>query len=222
MMEEIYMLPKYTRKEEVFNMTSHIVGGGLGLVALLACAIVAAYNQNVWGVVSGSIYGFSVILLFSISSLYHGLMLGKAKYIFRILDHCMINVLIAGTYTPILLGEFRVTYPIDAGVMLAILWGLAIFGIAINIINIERFKRISLLCYLGMGWLVLFRINRLIEVLGNSFLFLILLGGVIYSIGVLFYLSGKNKKYMHSVFHVFVNIASILHSVAIIVFIMPN
>jgi len=219
--KDIYQgLPKYTRGEEVFNMTTHIVGGGLGLVALLACVIVAAFNQNVWGIVSGAIYGFTVMLLFTMSSVYHGLKIGKPKRVFRILDHCTIYVLIAGTYTPILLGQFRATHPVDAWVMFGVIWGFAILGLTLTAIDRKRFSKFAMVCYLGMGWACVFRINRLVEVLGLPFFVLILIGGVLYTAGAIFYGIGKKKKFMHSVFHLFVNAASIVHSVAIAVFIM--
>jgi len=216
-----FELPGYTRGEEIFNMVTHIVGGGLGLVALLACVIVAAYHQNIAGIVGGAIYGFCVILLFTMSSIYHGLKIGLPKRVFRILDHCTIYVLIAGTYTPIILTEFRRVYPQDAWTMFGILWGLAIIGVTLTAINRKKFKHFALACYLGMGWMAIFRINRLVEVLGAPFFVLILIGGLLYTVGVLFYVIGKKKKYMHSVFHLFVNVASILHSVAIAVFVMP-
>ena len=215
-------LPSYTRSEELFNMVTHIAGGGLGVAALIACVLIAAFSQNVWGVISGSIYGAMVILLFTMSSVYHGLRLEKPKRVFRIIDHCTIYVLIAGTYTPITLTRFREVYPLDAWVMFSVIWGLAVLGIVLNAINLNRFRVLSMICYLGMGWMAVFRINRLMEVLGGTFFLLILLGGVLYTVGAVFYAVGKKKKYMHSVFHLFVNVASVLHSVAIAVFIMPN
>ena len=214
-------LPLYTYAEELFNMITHIVGGSLGLVALIACVIVAAFNQNVWGVVSGCVYGFCVILLFTSSSIYHGLRVELPKRVFRVIDHCSVFVLIAGTYTPITLGSFRAAYPTDAWVMFGVIWGLSIIGVVLNSIDLGRFKHVSLICYLGMGWMALFRIGKLVEVLGKPFFMLILSGGVLYTVGVIFYVLGKHKKFMHSVFHLFVNAASILHSVAIAVFIMP-
>ena len=212
--------PMYTRNEERFNMVTHIVGGGLGVVALLFCVIVAAYNQNMWGVASGLVYGFSVILLFTMSSIYHGLNIGLPKRVFRIFDHCTIFVLIAGTYTPILLTAFREAYPLDAWVIFSIIWGLAVLGITLNAINLRRFLGFSIVCYLGMGWMSVFRINQLIAVLGTPFFVLILIGGILYTVGVLFYALGRRKKYMHSIFHLFVIAASVLHSVAIAAFVM--
>ena len=214
-------LPSYTRGEEIFNMVTHIVGGGLGVVALVACILVAAINKNAWGVVSGSIYGAMVILLFTMSSIYHGLQAEKPKRVFRVIDHCTIYVLIAGTYTPIALTRFREVYPVDAWVIFSVVWGLAILGIVLNSIDLHRFRILSIISYLGMGWIAIFRINRLVEVLSGTFFLLILLGGAFYTIGVVFYAVGKKKKYMHSVFHLFVNVASILHSVAIAIYVMP-
>jgi len=213
--------PRYTRGEEIFNMTTHIVGGGLGLVALIACVIVAAFNQNVLGVVSGIIYGASVILLFTMSSIYHGLKIGLPKRVFRILDHCTIYILIAGTYTPILLNRFREAYPFDAWLIFGVVWGLAILGITLNAINLRRFIVFSLFCYLFMGWIVMFRFNLMLSVLGVPFFVLLLAGGVAYTLGVIFYVLGRRKKFMHSVFHIFVNVGSVLHSIAIVIYIMP-
>ena len=215
-------LPAYTRGEELFNMITHIVGGGLGVLALIACVIVAALHQNVWGIVSGAIYGFCVILLFSMSSIYHGLRIGPPKRVFRILDHCTIYVLIAGTYTPVVLGQFREVFPLDAWLIFGVIWGLAVIGITLTGIDRKRFSAFAMVCYLGMGWMVVFRINRLIEVLGLPFFILILIGGVLYTVGAVFYGFGGKKKYMHSVFHLFVNGASILHSVAIAIYVMPG
>jgi len=211
---------RYTKGEELFNMITHIVGGGIGVIALLVCVTIAAFAQNIWGVVTGLAYGFSVILLFTMSSVYHGLRVGRAKKVFRKLDHCTIFILIAGTYTPVLLTTFREYYPVTAWTMFGILWTLAIIGIILNSIDVKRFMIFSLICYVGMGWLAVFRINQLIDVLGVPFFILILLGGIVYTIGVLFYVIGKKKKWMHGVFHIHVNIASILHTIAIATFLM--
>ena len=214
-------LPNYTRGEELFNMVTHIVGGGLGVLALIACVLVAAFHQNVWGIASGAVYGFTVILLFTMSSIYHGLRIGLPKRVFRVLDHCTIYILIAGTYTPVVLGQFRVVYPLDAWLIFGAIWGLAILGVTLTGIDRKRFEKFAIVCYLGMGWMVVFRINRLIEVLGVPFFVMILAGGVLYTVGVIFYAIGAHRRYMHSVFHLFVNAASIVHSVAIAIFIMP-
>ncbi|MCL2627860.1 MAG: hemolysin III family protein [Oscillospiraceae bacterium] len=211
----------YTDTEERFNMITHIVGGGLGVLALIACVIVAALYRNAWGVVGGAIYGFTVVLLFTMSSIYHGLNIGKPKRVFQTLDHCSIYILIAGTYTPIVLSSFREVYPVDAWVMFGLIWGFAIIGATLTAINRKRFMAFALVCYLAMGWMVVFNIRRMLEVLGVPFFIILLIGGILYTVGVIFYAIGGRKKFMHSVFHLFVNTASILHSVAITVYIMP-
>jgi len=218
------ILPNYTRGEETMNMVSHIVGGGLGVVAFLTCVIVAAWSRNVWGVVSGAIYGASVILLFTMSSIYHGLAVGMPKKVFQVLDHCTIFVLIAGTYTPILLNQFREAYPAEAWTYFGIVWALAILGIALNSIDLKRFKVFSIICYLGMGWLIVISANKVIEVLGNGFFILLMLGGLFYTIGAALYVIGKktNRKYMHAVFHIFVDIAALLHFLGIVVYTMAR
>ena len=213
-------MPRYTAGEERFNMISHIVGAGLGFIALIFCVAVAAYHQNSWGILSGIIYGLSAMVLFTMSSLYHGLHVGKAKRVFRILDHCAIFVLIAGTYTPILLGGFREQYPVDAWVLFSIIWGVAVLGITLNAVNLKKFAKISFVCYLALGWLAVFRLDQLVSVLGPTFFVLIAVGGVLYTVGAAFYVVGGKKKYMHSVFHLFVVAASVVHSTAIAMFAM--
>ncbi len=216
-------LPNYTRGEELFNMISHIVGGGIGFAALLACLIVAAYCRNVWGIVSGGVYGGSLILLYTMSSIYHGLPVGLPKKVFRIIDHCTIFILIAGTYTPIMIGGvFRERYPAEAWIIFGIVWGLALFGVFITTIDMKRFRHLAMACYLGMGWCVIFEIGKVIEAFGTPFFILLLAGGIFYTIGAVLYGIGKKKKYIHSVFHIFVDIATLLHVIGIAVYVMPG
>ena len=215
------MLPVYTKGEETMNMVSHIVGGGIGVVMLLICAVVAAWSHNVWGIVSGMIYGFSVILLFTMSSIYHGLRSEIPKKVFQIIDHCAIFILIAGTYTPVLLGRFRILYPTTAWIMFGVIWGLAVIGIILNSIDLKKFRKLSLICYLGMGWCVVLMLRQTIDAVGLPCMWLLLAGGIFYTIGAALYVAGKKKKYMHSVFHIFVNIATLLHFLAIVIYVLP-
>lgn len=217
-------LPDYTRREEIVNMVTHIVGGGMGVLAIIACVLVAVFNHNIWGVVSGAIYGFTVIMLFTMSSIYHGLISEMPKKVFQVIDHCTIYILIAGTYTPMLLNKFREVYPLEAWTLFGVIWALAIFGIVLNSIDLKRFKALSMAGYIGMGWLCVFRIHKLTEVLGGTFFVFLLTGGIFYTIGAVIYAAGKRsgRKYMHSVFHIFVDIASIMHSLGIIIFVMPG
>jgi len=214
------ILPPYSRGEEIFNMTTHIVGGAIGILALVACVVTAALNRNTWGIVSGSIYGFSVILLYTASSLYHGLTNIKAKKVFQVLDHCTIFILIAGTYTPILLGRFRELYPLDAWGLFAFVWVVAIVGVVFNSIDLKTFKKASLACYLGMGWCIVFRLKNVLNSYPLAFFMFMLAGGIAYTIGAVFYALGHKKKFIHSVFHLFTDVATLLHLIGIVVYVM--
>ena len=206
------ILPTYTKGEEIFNMTSHIVGGAFGIVALVLCIIFAAIHHNGYAVVSSVIYGTSMIILYTMSSIYHGLKPnGKAKKVFQILDHCSIFLLIAGSYTPFCLVTFR-EYNIALGwIIFAIIWGIAILGIILNSIDIKKYRVFSMICYLGMGWCIIFTANLLPKLLGIPGVILLVAGGIAYTIGAIFYGLGKKKKYIHSVFHLFILLGSILH-----------
>jgi hemolysin III len=214
------ILPSYSRGEEIFNMVTHIVGGAIGVGALIACVIVAAFRKNVWGVVGGSIYGASIIIMYTMSSIYHGLKAITAKKVFQILDHCTIFILIAGTYTPILLGRFRELYPLDAWIIFGLLWGVTIIGIVFNSIDLKMYKKASIICYLIMGWCMFFRLPNFLNAYPFGLFILILLGGVSYTTGTAFYVLGRKKKFTHSVFHLLTDIATILHVIAIAIYVM--
>jgi len=214
------VLPAYTRGEEIFNMTTHIVGGAIGIGALVACVVTAALRGNGWGMVSGSVYGASVILLYTMSSIYHGLTSPLAKKIFQIFDHCTIFIMIAGTYTPILLGAFRQNYPIDAWAMFAFVWGVAVLGVIFNSIDLKKFKKISLICYLFMGWCIVFRFPQLLNSYPPAFFVYLLGGGIAYTVGAVFYALGHKKKFIHSVFHLFTDVATLLHLFGIVIYVM--
>ena len=142
-------LPQYTRGEEIFNMVSHILGVPLGIVAIVLCVIVAAMHENPAGVVSASIYGTTMILLYTMSSIYHGLSPKlKAKKVFQIIDHCSIFLLIAGSYTPFALCTLREYSPVIGWTIFGAVWGLAILGIVLNSIDLKRYKVFSIVCYL--------------------------------------------------------------------------
>lgn len=133
-------LPDYTKGEEIFNMVSHIVGGALAIAALVLCVIMAAIHSNTWGVVSGAIYGASLIILYTMSSLYHGLRRGSAKRVFRVIDHCSIFLLIAGTYTPYMIGALRSYRPALAWTIFGVIWATAVLGIFLNSIDLKNLK----------------------------------------------------------------------------------
>ena len=214
-------LPTYTKGEEIFNMVSHIVGGAIGLIGMVLCIIFSAIHQNSYAIVGSIIYGISMIFLYTMSSIYHGLKpTRKAKKVMQILDHCTIYVLIAGTYTPILLSSIMKVDQVAAWTMLAIVWIFAILGIVLNAIDLKQFKVFSMICYLAMGWCIIFRIDLVIKSLGMTGFILILLGGIIYTLGTILYGIGKKVKYMHSMFHLCVVIGTLLQLIAIILYVV--
>lgn len=214
-------LPIYTKGEEIFNMTTHIVGGALGVIALVLCIIFAAIHHNVYGVISSIIYGITMIVLYTMSSIYHGLHPNTtAKKVFQVLDHCSIFLLIAGSYTPFALCTLR-EYNIALGwSIFGIIWGLAILGIVLNAIDLKNFKVFSMICYLIMGWCIIVKMNVVIERLGWTGFSLLLAGGIVYTIGAIFYGVGKKKKYMHSIFHLFIFAGSLLQFLCILLFVV--
>jgi len=213
-------LPAYSRGEEIFSMTTHIVGGAIGIGALIACVVVAVLHGNVWGIVGGSIYGTSIIIMYTMSSVYHGLTAVMAKKVFQILDHCTIFILISGTYTPVLLGRFRELYPIDAWIIFGVLWAVAVVGIILNSIDIKTFKKASIVCYLVMGWCIFFRLPNFLKSYPLPLFLLLLAGGISYTIGAVFYIIGHKKKFIHPVFHIFTDVATLLHLIGIVIYVM--
>lgn len=211
-------MPDYTKGEEIFNMTSHIVGGAMGVAALLLCVIRAAMNRDGYAVAGAIVYGLSMIVLYTMSSVYHGLKDGMAKRVLQVLDHCTIYLLIAGTYTPILLAAMRPIDPVASWVLFAIVWSLAALAITLTAIDLRRYRVFSMICYIGIGWAIVFKVRLLIEAVTMAGFWLILAGGLSYTVGSILYGMGKKRRYMHSVFHLFVVLGSILHLLAILIY----
>lgn len=215
------ILPSYTKGEEIFNMTSHIVGVVLGIVATVLCVIFAAINGNVYGIVGGSIYGSCLIILYTMSSIYHGLSSKLfSKKVFQVLDHCTIFLLIAGCYTPVALCNIREANATAGWTIFGITWFLAIVGIILNSIDLKRFRVFSMICYLLMGWLIIFRLDLLIKSVDPTGIVLLVLGGISYTIGSILYGIGKKKKYFHSIFHLFILLGSFLQFFCILLYVM--
>lgn len=215
------VLPKYTQGEEIFNMTSHIVGGSLGVIALILCIIFAALHNNIYGIISGTIFGITMILLYTMSSIYHGLNPKRySKKVFQVLDHCSIFLLIAGSYTPFTLCSIRQQDPKAGWTIFAIIWLMAIIGIVLNSIDIKKFKIFSMICYLAMGWCIILKANILPRLLGKNGLILLVTGGILYTIGAVLYGFGKKHKYMHSIFHLFIVAGSLAHTLCILLYVM--
>ena len=211
-------MPDYTKGEEVFNMVSHIVGGAIGVAALVLCVVVSCVHRNGYGLAGSIVYGISMIVLYTMSSVYHGLKDGLAKRVMQVLDHCTIYLLIAGTYTPILLSAMRPIDPLASWVIFGVIWGLAALAITLTAIDLRSYRVFSMICYIGMGWCILFKVPLLIQAVGWGGCWLILLGGVSYTVGAVLYGMGKTKRYMHSVFHLFVVLGTVLQLLAILIY----
>lgn len=207
--------PVYTKGEDLFNAVSHIVGAGLGIIFCIAAFLLAAQNPSVNKYVAVGIYSFTIITLYTMSSLYHFLPQGTAKRIFRIFDHCTIFLLIAGCYTPFCLIAF---WGLPVGkIIFAVEWGLALIGITFNAINMEwkAVKVISYISYVVMGWMIVFILPIFLDCVSLSCFLWLLAGGVFYTVGIIFYAMGRKKSYMHCVWHIFVLLGSIFQFVSI-------
>ena len=213
-------LPDYTRAEERFNMISHIVGGGMGIAATVLCVVAAALEGNGYGVVSGAIFGGSMVALYTISSVYHGLHGGTGKKVMQILDHCTIYFLIAGTYTPFCLCTIRQHNPALGWGTFGLIWALAVVGIVLNAIDLKRFQKLSMVLYLGMGWCIILTGKLIVQLLGGTGFALLVGGGVAYTVGAVFYGLGHKRRYIHSVFHLFCLVGSALHILCILFYVI--
>lgn len=215
------VLPTYSKGEEIINMTSHIVGAAFGLVAMVLCIVVAALHGNGYGVVSGTIYGITMIVLYTMSSIYHGLSPKlKGKKVMQVIDHCSVFLLIAGSYTPFALCTLREYDTATGWVIFGIVWAFAILGIVLNSIDLKRYRVFSMICYLAMGWCIIVKINILPTLITMKGFILLVSGGIVYTIGAILYGLGRKIKYMHSIFHFFILIASILQFLCIILYVM--
>ena len=201
-------LPSYTRGEELMNTITHVVGAVLGVTALVLCVLEAASKGNTWGVVGSCIYGVSMIALYCVSSVYHGMMPGMGKKVMQVIDHCTIYLLIAGTYTPVVLSAIRPVFPALGWGLFAFVWTLAVVAVVLTAIDLKKYNVFSMACYIGIGWAILPFMKQTMQVLTVQGFMLLLFGGIAYTIGAVLYGIGGKKKWMHSVFHIFVVLGS--------------
>ena len=211
-------LPDYTRGEELMNMITHIVGGGLGVIVLLTCVVRAALNDNYFGIVSCTIYGTTFITMFTISSVYHGLKAGIGKKVLQVIDHCTIYFLIAGTYTAIVLSAVRPVYPVLGWGLFGFEWALALLAATLTAIDLKKYSVFSMICYIGMGWAVIPFWRQILEVMTMPGFLLLLGGGIAYTVGSILYGLGKKHKWMHSTFHIFVVLGAVLQYFAVLLY----
>jgi hemolysin III len=207
----------YTRGEEVANAVTHGIGAGLSVAALVLLIVFAENKGDKWYVLSYTIYGISLLLLYLESTLYHSITNMKVKKLFRIFDHASIYLLIAGTYTPFTLTVLR---PTVGWIIFGIVWTLAIAGIIMKVFWIGRFNVISTLIYIGMGWIIIFAMKRLMMLLPTAGIVLLFAGGIIYTAGAVLYLIDR-IPYNHAIWHLFVMGGSICHFLCILLYLFP-
>ena len=215
MAESIYANGGYVRRQELGEEIAHAISHGIGALLAIAGTVMLLVRATTQGtaiaVVSAALYGSSMILLYTISCIYHALTPPKGKSVFRVLDHCSIFLLILGTYIPIALVGIGGWF---GWVIFGVLTACAILGVTLNAIDLHRFHKLSLVLYLAMGWLAVFTIKPILNAVSTSGVILLLLGGVFYTLGVIFY-KKKELKYMHFIWHLFVLAGSTFHFIMI-------
>ncbi len=212
------MTRRYSVAEEIAHAITHGIGLLLSIAGLAILVVSASLRGDAWHIVSSSIYGTTLVLLYAASTLYHSLPSSRAKGVFRILDHAAIYLLIAGTYTPFTLVNLRGGW---GWALFGVVWGLALFGIVLEAVARERVRVLSLVLYLGLGWLAAVAVKPLLDSVAAGGLVLLLLGGLAYSGGVVFY-SWHRLPYHHAVWHVFVMAGSACHFFAVLFYVIPE
>ena len=213
------VLPKqkqYSTGEEILNSISHGAGAVFAACGTALLIVLAAFFSDAWGIVSSAVYGFSLIVLYTMSTLYHAITNERAKRVMRVLDHSSIFLLIAGTYTPISLVTLR--GPLG-WVVFGLVWGSAVIGIVFNAVSIERFKKLSLILYIASGWAVVIAAKPMIATMRPGGLWLLLIGGLFYTGGIFFYVQ-KKRRWLHGIRHLFVLFGSIAHYLSILFYII--
>jgi len=200
--------------EEIANSITHGIGAALSIIALVLLVIFASKYGDVWRIVSFSIYGFTLFFLYLASTLYHSITNKRAKKFFRILDHSSIYLLIAGTYTPVTLISMRGPWGWS---LFGLIWIMAISGIIVKIFLIGRYKLVSVLLYLTMGWLIVFAFKPLLQMIPKGLVIWLLIGGILYTLGLMFY-AFKKVPYFHFVWHLFVLGGSISHFLGMLLY----
>lgn len=207
----------YSLGEEIANGITHGVGAGLSIAGLTLLVVLAVLYGDVWRIVSFSIYGSTLIIMYLASTLYHSFQHPQAKRILRIIDHASIYLLIAGTYTPFLLVSMRGAW---GWTLLVLVWGLALLGVGFKALFTHRFQKLSPMAYILMGWLSVIVLKEALVSIPTGGLLLVAIGGVIYTMGVIFYV-WKKLPYNHAIWHVFVLAASTCHYFAVLLYLLP-
>jgi hemolysin III len=211
-------MKQYTLKEEIINSVTHGIGACMGIAGLTILVMIASLHGDVWHITSVAIYGSTLIILYLASTLYHGFQKPKIKQALKVFDHSAIYLLIAGSYTPFLLISLRGSLGWS---LFGIVWGLAVLGIGSKIFFMHRFKKLSVLGYVLMGWLCVFALKEMITQIPIEGIVLLVCGGLAYTVGVIFY-ALERLPYNHAIWHLFVMGGSICHYFAILFYVLPR
>lgn len=210
-------IPSYTLGEELISAISHGIGALMGIAALVLCIVKSVNPLDGYKLASSIVFGTTMIILYLMSCLYHALKVNKAKRVFRVFDHCTIFLLIAGTYTPFTLVVLRDSI---GWWLFGVIWLIAVVGIVLNAVSLKKFAKLSVACYLIMGWMVLLSFGRLKVSMPWNGILLLLWGGLAYTLGAIVYGIGSRKRYFHSVFHFFCLAGTILHFFSIYLYVL--
>lgn len=202
------------------NMVTHIVGGALAILTLVLCLVRAVQHGGVQNIICATVYGCSMIAVYTMSSIYHGLHPGTGKKVMQIIDHCTIYFLIAGTYTPIVVCALAPDYPAIGWGLFLFQWALAITATVLTAIDLKRYRVFSMVCYIGMGWSVILFLPQTITALSPIGFGFLLAGGIAYTIGAILFGIGRKVKWMHSVFHLFVIAGSMLQMITVAFYVL--
>lgn len=205
-------LPDYTKAEEWMNALSHLLGAVMSIGVLILCL---QRSEGFLTRLSSWIYGLSMATVYTVSGLYHSFRPGTKKKKLQIADHCVIYLLIAGTYTPILLGRFADTFPVIGYGLLAFQWILSAVAILLTAIDMEKHTVFSMTCYILLGWSIIFFYPQASAAIGQQGFLWLLSGGIAYTVGAILYGIGGKVRWMHGVFHIFVLLGSLLQFVPI-------
>lgn len=208
-------LPQYSAGEELMNTITHMIGALLGVAVLVLCLLRATTPGAYIG---GAIFGCTMIGLYTISSVYHGLKPSTGKKVMQVIDHCAIYFLISGTYTPILLSAFLPVYPAIAWGFLVLQWILCFTAAALTAIDLKKYQVFSMCCYILMGWSIALCTKQCVHVMTPRGFALLLAGGIVYTVGAILYGIGSKRKWFHSVFHIFVVSGSLLQFLSILLY----
>jgi hemolysin III len=209
---------RYSLAEEIANSVSHGVGALLAVGGLVVLTVFAALRGNVWHIVSCSVFGVALVLVYTISTLYHGIQHPRAKALLRALDHSAIFILIAGTYTPFALVSLHGPWGWS---LFGVIWGLAVLGIILQVGVLRRGTAASVLLYIAMGWVVVIAIKPLLDAVGPGGLALLLIGGLAYTAGTGFYM-WRRLPYHHALWHGCVLLGSVSHFFAVLLYVVPT